>query len=149
MLENNKCEHGFTHKSSPAARFRDGLMYFIAGTGIGAAVALLFAPKSGSELRGNIANTTRKGYDATLEKANDLKEQSADVIQTVKDKAEAVYNFASGKLAFGGDAVSDVVSSTNGAVSDAIERLENESAILPATGATNRKSSSISDRQAS
>jgi gas vesicle protein len=143
MLENNKCEHGLTHKSSPAARFRNGLMYFIAGTGIGATVALLFAPKSGSELRGDIADATRNGYDATLEKANDLKERSADVIQTVKDKAEAVYNFASGKLAFGSDAVSDVVSSPTGAVSDAIERLQNESGMLPETRTTGRKSSSI------
>ena len=143
MLENNKCEHGLTHKSSPVARFRDGLMYFIAGTGIGAAVALLFAPKSGSELRGDIADATRKGYDATLEKANDLKEQSANVIQTVKDKAEAVYNLASGKLAFGSDVVSDVVSSPTGAVPDAIERLENESGMLPTMRATGRKSSSI------
>ena len=143
MLENNNCEHGLTHKSSPAARFRDGLMYFIAGTGIGAAVALLFAPKSGSELRGDIADATRKGYDATLEKANDLKEQSADVIQTVKDKAEAVYNFASGKLASGSDTVSDVVSSTNGEAPDGIEWLENDSGMQPATRATGRKSSSI------
>jgi len=117
-------------------------MYFIAGTGIGAAVALVFAPKSGSELRGDIADATRKGYDATLEKANDLKEQSADVIQTVKDKAEAAYNFASGKLASGSDAVSDV-SSTTGGVSDGIGRLENDSGMQPDTRATGRKSSSI------
>ena len=143
MLENNKCEHGLTHKSSAAVRFRDGLMYFIAGTGIGAAVALLFAPKSGSELRGDIADATRRGYDATLEKANDLKEQSADVLQTVKDKAEAVYDFAFGKLASGSDAVSDAVSSTTGVVSDAIERLENEAGMQPATRATSRKSLSI------
>lgn len=143
MLENNKCEHGLTHKSSPGAKLRDGLMYFIAGTGVGAAVALLFAPKSGSELRGDIADVTRQGYDATLEKANDLKEQSADVIQTVKDKAEAVYNFASGKLTFGSDAVSDVVSSSTGGVSDGIGRLENDSGMQPDTRATGRKSSSI------
>lgn len=143
MLENNKCEHGLTHERSAAARFRDGLIYFVAGAGIGAAVALLFAPKSGSELRGDIADAARKGYDATLEKANDLKEQSGDVLQTAKDKAEAVYDFASGKLASGSNAVSHVVSSTTGAVSDAIERLEKESGVLPATRATGRKSPSI------
>ncbi len=142
MLENNKCEHGLTHKSSPGARLRDGLMYFIAGTGIGAAVALLFAPKSGSELHGDIAGATRKGYDATLEKANDLKEQSADVLQTVKDKAEAVYNFASGKLASGSDDVSDVYS-TNGEAPDGTEWMQEESGMQPGTRATGRKSSSI------
>ena len=133
MTENKTCEHGYA----------TGLTYLLVGGGIGAVLALLFAPKSGSALRGDIADVTRKGYDATLEKANDLKEQSADVIQTVKDKAEAVYDFATGKLAPGSDAVSDVVSSTTGAVSDAIERLENESGMPPATRATDRKSSSI------
>ena len=142
MLENNKCEHGLTHKSSPVTKFRDGLMYFIAGTGIGAAVALLFAPKSGSELRGDIADATRQGYDATLEKASDLKEQSADVIETVKDKAEAVYNFAS-KLTFGSDPDSNVESSSNGEAPDDIEWLESDSGMQPATRTTGRKSSSI------
>lgn len=143
MLENNKCEHGFTNKSSHGVRLRDGIMYFIAGTGIGAAVALLFAPKSGSEMRGDIADATRKGYDATLEKANDIKEQSADLIHTVKDKAEAVYNFASGKLASGSDAVFDVVSSTNGEAPEGLEWMQEDSGMQPDTRATGRKSSSI------
>ncbi|MEO6049886.1 MAG: YtxH domain-containing protein [Pyrinomonadaceae bacterium] len=143
MSEQNKYENGVANYSRPAIGVRDGLMYFIAGTGIGAAIALLFAPKAGYELRGNIADVTRKGYDATLEKAADLKSQSADVIQTVKDKAGSVYDFASAKLASTSDTVSDAVSATSGVVVDGLERLQNETGISAKNPANGRKSSSI------
>ena len=39
------------------------LTYLLIGGGIGAILALLFAPKAGSELRGDIADVTRKGID--------------------------------------------------------------------------------------
>ena len=41
----------------------DKLVYFLVGAGIGAITALLFAPKSGSELRSDLADATRKGLD--------------------------------------------------------------------------------------
>ena len=39
------------------------LTFFLVGAGIGAVLALLFAPKSGEELRNDIADATRKGID--------------------------------------------------------------------------------------
>ena len=39
------------------------LTYLLVGGGIGAILALLFAPKSGEELRGDIADVTRKGIE--------------------------------------------------------------------------------------
>ena len=39
------------------------LTYLLVGGGIGAILALLFAPKSGQELRGDIADVTRKGVE--------------------------------------------------------------------------------------
>ena len=39
------------------------LTYLLIGGGIGAIIALLFAPKSGQELRGDLADATRKGID--------------------------------------------------------------------------------------
>ena len=47
------------------------LTYLLIGGGIGAIIALLFAPKPGSELRGDIADVTRKGIDKTREGARD------------------------------------------------------------------------------
>ena len=133
MTENKTCEHGFV----------TGLTYLLVGGSIGAVLALLFAPKSGSALRGDIADVTRKGYDATLEKANDLKTQSTDAIQTVKEKAAAVYDLASTKFAKGSEAAADVISATTGAVADGIERMQNESGIISKQPANGRKGSNI------
>jgi len=133
MTENRTRENGFA----------GGLTYLLIGGGIGAALALLFAPKAGSELRGNIADVTRKGYDATLEKANDLKAQSAEVVQTVKEKANAVYDLASSKFAKGSEVAADVVPATTGAVADGIERMQNESGIASKQPINGRKGSNI------
>ena len=45
------------------------LTYLLIGGGIGALLALLFAPKSGEELRGDIADVTRKGIEKGKETA--------------------------------------------------------------------------------
>ena len=116
MTENNKCGHGFAN----------GLTYLLIGGGIGAVLALLFAPKSGNELRGDIADVSRRGYDATLEKANELKRQSAETVRSVREKAEAAYEFAADKFATGREAVSDAVSSAAGSVIDGVERMQSE-----------------------
>ena len=87
---------GSTNSDTPGAR--TALTYLLIGGGIGAAVALLFAPKAGSDLRGDISDLTRKGYDGTLDLANRLKEQSAELYQTMKDRTEKVYYGAADKL---------------------------------------------------
>ena len=48
------------------------LTYLLIGGGIGAIIALLFAPKSGQELRGDLADATRKGIDKSREAAQQL-----------------------------------------------------------------------------
>jgi gas vesicle protein len=77
------------------------LMYFLIGGGIGATVALLFAPKSGAELRQDIGEVSRRGYDGTVELAGKLKDQSNQLYSTIKDKADNVYGFAADKLHLG------------------------------------------------
>lgn len=74
-----------------------GLVYFLAGSGIGAALALLFAPKTGVELRTDISDLTKKGYGETVELAHQLKEQSAGVYQSLKEKTEKVLDLAAAK----------------------------------------------------
>ena len=46
------------------------LTYLIIGGGIGAVIALLFAPKSGKELRDDIADASRKGLEKGKEAAS-------------------------------------------------------------------------------
>jgi gas vesicle protein len=74
------------------------LAFLLAGCGIGATLALLFAPKSGRELRSDITDITKRGYDETLELAHDLKERSADLYQSVRESADRWYGFAAEKL---------------------------------------------------
>lgn len=135
MTDNNtnKCGHTFAN----------GLTYFLIGGGIGAVVALLFAPKSGTALRSDIADVSRKSYDATLEKANSLKDQSSEVINQVKDKAAAAYDFASAKLASGSDAVRDVASSAKDTVSDGMDQVQKDAETLSKQFGNGRKSSNI------
>lgn len=115
--ETNKCAHNVTNN----------LTYLLIGGGIGAGLALLFAPKAGSELRTNIADVTRKGYDATVEKASELKDKSSEMMGVAKEKAAAVYDFASNKLNTGVDAAEDVVNATSNSIADGLDRLQNES----------------------
>jgi gas vesicle protein len=63
------------------------LTYLLIGGGIGAILALLFAPKSGSELRGDIADATRKGIDKSREAASYIGGKAGDYYGTVRDKA--------------------------------------------------------------
>jgi gas vesicle protein len=70
------------------------LTYLLVGAGIGAVVALLFAPKSGHELRGDIADATRKGIDRTREAATQLGERATDYYEGARDKAGEVASAA-------------------------------------------------------
>jgi len=54
------------------------LTYLLIGGGIGAILALLFAPKSGHELRGDIADATRKGIDRSREAAQQLTDRAGE-----------------------------------------------------------------------
>lgn len=87
----------------------NSLTYFLIGGGIGAAVALLFAPKAGADLRNDISEITKKGYDETLDLAHQLKEQSADVYQSLKEKTDKVYSLAAERLSTAKDAVNNTL----------------------------------------
>jgi len=83
------------------------LIYLLAGCGIGATLALLFAPKSGAELRSDISDITRKGYDETLELAHEMKERSAELYGSIKSHADKVYDLAAEKLRLAEKTIAD------------------------------------------
>ena len=66
------------------------LAYLLIGGGIGAILALLFAPKSGQELRSDIADATRKGIDRTRETATQLGTRAGEYYSAAADKAGEV-----------------------------------------------------------
>lgn len=65
-----------------------GFALFLAGVGIGTAVALLLAPRSGEETRDFIAEKTRQGKDFVSQKANDLRGQVGSSVRKAKDKVQ-------------------------------------------------------------
>jgi gas vesicle protein len=65
----------------------DRLTYLLIGGGIGAILALLFAPKSGTELRGDIADVARKGIDKSREEARFVGDKAGEYYGTVREKA--------------------------------------------------------------
>lgn len=73
------------------------LTYLIVGGGIGAILALLFAPKSGEELRGDIADATRKGIEKSKETAAQLQEKAGEYYEVSRDKATEFYQTATEK----------------------------------------------------
>ena len=108
------------------------LTYFLVGAGIGAVLALLFAPKSGEELRSDIADATRKGIDKSKEAAQQLgtkatemydtaRETAGEYYEATRERATELYDTASTKA---GEVVAktrDAVQTQAGSLSAAVE----------------------------
>ena len=73
------------------------LTYLLVGGGIGAVLALLFAPKSGVELRGDIADVTRKGIEKGKETASHLQERAGEYYEVGRERASEYLHTAQEK----------------------------------------------------
>lgn len=74
------------------------LTYLLIGGGIGAILALLFAPKSGHELRGDIADATRKGIDRSREAAQQLGDRAGEYYEQTRGRAQELYSQAAERV---------------------------------------------------
>src|ERR671927_598822 len=63
------------------------LTYFVMGATVGALVALLFAPKSGRELREDLADATRKGVDRARETGSQLSARAGEYYESASARA--------------------------------------------------------------
>jgi gas vesicle protein len=108
------------------------LTFLLIGAGIGATLALLFAPKSGRELRGDIADYTRRGVDAAGEGARQIGARASEVYDTAservqgaygtaRERAQGAYGTARERVAQGAEAVSDLASRQKDQIQAAIE----------------------------
>jgi gas vesicle protein len=73
------------------------LTYLLIGGSIGAVIALLFAPKSGQELREDIADATRKGLEKGKEAATQIGERAGEYYEVSREKASELYSTAQDK----------------------------------------------------
>lgn len=63
-------------------------MWFIAGTAVGATLALLFAPASGEVTRRKIRKTADKGKDRLTESGRELMDKGRGLYEKGKDLAD-------------------------------------------------------------
>ena len=59
--------------------------FFLAGLGIGAVIALLFAPRSGKETRDMIVQKAEEGRDFVMTKGEEIRQQAEDAVEKGKD----------------------------------------------------------------
>jgi gas vesicle protein len=97
------------------------LTYLLVGGGIGAILALLFAPKSGTELRGDIADVTRKGVEKGRETAALVGEKAGDYYEVSREKAGELYSTAQEKAGAIAEKAKSAVSSASNPFSAALE----------------------------
>ena len=121
---------------------RDGLLYLLIGGGIGATLALLFAPKSGAELRTDISDITRKGYDGSLELAQNIKNQSTEILHTLADKKDQILDLAASKFARVQDQAEDTLAAAVESAGNPLGELESPTG-QKSSPATGRRPSSI------
>ena len=59
----------------------NSFLWFLAGLGVGAAVGVLYAPRSGSEMRETLRSKAGEGRDFVSERARKAREQASDLEQ--------------------------------------------------------------------
>lgn len=64
------------------------ILTFVVGAGVGAAIALLFAPKSGEELRSDIAEGVSDRVDQVRNTGKDLKRRAQKIVELAKDQVQ-------------------------------------------------------------
>jgi gas vesicle protein len=77
--------HGRSRRDDSDAGAR--IAYFAIGATLGAVAALLFAPKSGRELREDLADATRKGVDRARETSTQLSQRAGEYYETASQRA--------------------------------------------------------------
>src|SRR4026208_161889 len=97
------------------------LTYLRIGGGIGAVLALLFAPKSGQELRGDIADATRKGIDRSREAAQHLSDRAGEYYEATRERAGDLYPHAPGKVGDVAQQAREAAARQGGTVAAAID----------------------------
>ncbi len=111
----------YEHEREESTNATTKLSYLLIGGGIGALLALLFAPKSGEELRGDIADVTRKGIEKGKETASLVGEKAGDYYEVTRERAGELYSTAQEKAGALSEKAKGAVSSASNPFSAALE----------------------------
>src|SRR5271165_3328626 len=88
--------------------------YFFLGLGLGVAVGLLFAPKTGAETRDLILSKADEGKEYIKKATADLKDQASDVIERGRGAVESQRDNLSAAVEAGKAAYRDAVRTPSG-----------------------------------
>ncbi|MDL2262374.1 YtxH domain-containing protein [Bacteroidales bacterium OttesenSCG-928-I21] len=69
------------------SNFGKGLIAFVSGAAVGAALGILFAPDKGVKTRKKIAKKTRDITDSAREKLEDFIESAEEIVDELKENA--------------------------------------------------------------
>jgi gas vesicle protein len=63
----------------------NGILWFLAGLGLGAALGILYAPKSGSETRDEILSAAEEGIGTVKDRAKQYRDQAQGFVSRGRD----------------------------------------------------------------
>jgi gas vesicle protein len=108
------------------------LTCFAVGAAVGAVVALLLAPKSGRELREDIADATRKGVDRARETGSQIGTRASEVYDVASARAGELAQTAREAAVRRGEQVSAAIEAGKQAYRDEKRRSEGSVLLEPA-----------------
>ncbi|MGI8848737.1 MAG: YtxH domain-containing protein, partial [Pyrinomonadaceae bacterium] len=112
-------QNEYNRREEPSSTTK--LTYLAIGGSIGAILALLFAPKSGNELRGDIADVTRKGLEKGKETAALVGEKAGDYYEVTRERASEFYQTAQEKAGELTEKAKQAATRTTNPISAALE----------------------------
>jgi gas vesicle protein len=118
--ENNCSMSGFGTK----------LMFLAIGGGIGATIALLFAPKPGRELRADIADKAGDVYGDAVEAGHLIKERSAEFYRNAKETGAEVSDIIAGTVSAVAKEVKEDAVKIGGMLEEGAEKVMDRSTAL-------------------
>jgi gas vesicle protein len=89
--------------------------YFFLGLGLGVAVGLLFAPKTGEETRSMIRSKADEGKDYLVRRSGELRDQATDAIEKSRSAVSKQRDNLTAAVEAGKQAYRDAVSNTGNA----------------------------------
>ncbi len=86
---------GVDREKTSGGKFALGMLFgLLAGGAVGASLALLFAPKSGEELREDLAELTNMYADKTSDSVGDASEKARQIVNDGRRRADVIIDDA-------------------------------------------------------